>query len=277
MKQGMVFDIARGSFADGPGIRTVVFFKGCNLKCQWCHNPESQSAARQILFYENKCIGCGICRSVCHLKGESCDLCGTCIQHCQTGARQFCGKLLSVEDVMAEIQKDELFFEKSGGGVTFSGGECMLQTDFLLEILKRCKENGIHTAIDTAGHIPYERFERVLSFTDLFLYDVKVFNLQKHKEYVGVSNELILNNLKRLFEVGATIWIRIPIIPTVNDSVEEMESIKRYISECGVPEKIELLPYHKMGETKCKALGKHPYIFQTIDPEKMQMLKEIFS
>ena len=152
----------------------------------------------------------------------------------------------------------------------------MLQIEPLAEVLKMCKENGIHTAVDTAGYVPFENFEKILPYTDLFLYDIKLFDSEKHKKYTGVSNKLILENLKKLFSLGTKIWIRIPIIPSVNDDIDEMKKIKVFLDECGSPEKIELLPYHPMGESKSKALGKTPHLFEIPDPEKMKLLKEIF-
>ena len=275
MNKAIFFDIQRNSFVDGPGIRTTVFFKGCNLKCAWCHNPESQSAKPQMMFYKDKCTGCGKCKSVCPYHLEQCELCGKCTLYCPVDARKVCGKEHTVDEVLKEVLKDKAFYETSGGGVTFSGGECMLQIDFLAEILKKCKENGIHTAVDTAGHIPFESFEKILPYTDLFLYDIKIFDSQKHKQYVGVSNELILENLKKLFERKAKLWIRIPIIPDVNDSIEEIQKIKDFLKTIGTPEKIELLPYHAMGENKYRAIGKEPQIFKTPDAENMKRLKEI--
>ena len=281
MNKAFIFDIQRNSFVDGPGIRTTVFFKGCNLKCAWCHNPESQSAKPQMMFYKDKCTGCGKCKSVCPYHLEQCELCGKCTLcgrcglFCPTDARKVCGRDYTVEEVLTEVMKDTGFYDNSGGGVTFSGGECMLQIDFLLEILKKCKENGIHTAVDTAGHIPFESFEKILPYTDLFLYDIKIFDSQKHKQYVGVGNELILENLKKLFERKVKLWIRIPIIPDVNDSIEEIQKIKDFLKTIGTAEKIELLPYHAMGENKYRAIGKEPQIFKTPDAENMKRLKEI--
>ena len=275
MNKAIFFDIQRNSFVDGPGIRTTVFFKGCNLKCAWCHNPESQSAKPQMMFYKDKCTGCGKCKSVCPYHLEQCELCGKCTLYCPVDARKVCGKEHTVDEVLKEVLKDKAFYETSGGGVTFSGGECMLQIDFLAEILKKCKENGIHTAVDTAGHIPFESFEKILPYTDLFLYDIKIFDSQKHKQYVGVSNELILENLKKLFERKVKLWIRIPIIPDVNDSIEEIQKIKDFLKTIGTAEKIELLPYHAMGENKYRAIGKEPQIFKTPDAENMKRLKEI--
>ncbi len=276
MNKAILFDIERNSFVGGPGIRTTVFFKGCNLKCAWCHNPESQSTKPQMLFYRDKCTGCGKCKAVCPTP-ENCTLCGKCTFYCPVDARKVCGKEYTVEEVLKEILKDKAFYENSGGGVTFSGGECMLQIDFLSEILKRCKENGIHTAVDTAGHVHFEHFEKILPCTDLFLYDVKVFESQKHKQYTGVGNELILENLKKLFAVGAKIRIRVPVIPDVNDSVEELQKIKKFLADCGKPEKVELLPYHAMGENKYRSIGIEPQNFKAPDAKKIKQLKEIFA
>lgn len=270
-----IFDLQRNSFVDGPGIRTTVFFKGCNLKCAWCHNPESQSAKPQMMFYKDQCTGCGKCRQVC--KQEACILCGKCTFYCPVDARKVCGKEYTPEEVLAEVIKDKAFYDNSGGGVTFSGGECMLQIDFLLECLKKCKKEGIHTAVDTAGHIPFESFERILPYTDLFLYDIKSIDSEKHKQYTGVENGRILENLKKLFAAGANLWIRIPVIPDVNDSIEEMQRIKAFLAEYGKPEKVELLPYHAMGENKYRSIGKEPQIFKTPDAEKLKQLKEIFT
>lgn len=272
--KAVIFDIERNSFVDGPGIRTTVFFKGCNLRCAWCHNPESQSFQPQMMYYRDKCTGCGKCKKIC--QNEECTLCGRCTIFCPMDARKVCGKEYEIEEVLSEVIKDKSFYENSGGGVTVSGGECMLQIDFLCEILKKCKQNGIHTAVDTAGHIPFAYFEKVLPYTDLFLYDVKIFDAEKHKKYVGVGNEQILDNLKKLLAKGTPIWVRIPIIKGLNDSVEELQKIKAFFAENGMPEKVELLPYHAMGENKYFAIGQEPRKFQAPDEERMKQLKEIF-
>ena len=276
MTKAIIFDIERNSFVDGPGIRTTVFFKGCNLKCAWCHNPESQDFKPQMMFYKDKCKGCGKCKEICPTP-DRCTLCGKCTIYCPVDARKVCGREYTVDEVFAEVIKDKAFYDNSGGGVTFSGGECMLQIDFLLEILKKCKENGIHTAVDTAGHIPFESFKKILPYTDLFLYDIKIFDTQKHKQYVGVGNELILENLKKLFKANAKIWIRIPIVPNINDSIEEMQKIKDFLDKNGKPEKIELLPYHAMGENKYSAIGEKVCSFNTPTNETMGLLKSIFN
>ena len=276
MTHGLIFDIERCSYVDGPGIRTTVFFKGCNLRCAWCHNPESQSTAPQMLFYANKCTSCGRCEENCPHSLEVCELCGRCTLNCPHNAREICGKEYTVSEVLGKIVRDKTFYVHSGGGVTFSGGECMLQIDFLEELLKECKKNGIHTAVDTAGHVPFEAFERILPYTDLFLYDVKCYDTAKHQRFTGVGNERILQNLKKLLSREIPVWVRIPVVPTVNDSVEEMGCIHRFLNECGKPEKIELLPYHAMGTHKYAALGKAAPALQAPDPKKMAVLNSVF-
>ncbi|MBQ9131439.1 MAG: glycyl-radical enzyme activating protein [Clostridia bacterium] len=274
--KAILFDIQRNSYVDGPGIRTTVFFKGCNLRCAWCHNPESQSAAPQMMFYQNKCVGCGKCKEKCPNGLESCDLCGKCTLYCPRDAREICGREYTAQEVLSTILKDKTFYENSRGGVTFSGGECMLQIDFLEELLKKCKENGIHTAVDTAGHVPYRQFERILPYTDLLLYDVKCFDDDKHRHYTGVGNELILENLKKLLKTEKPVWIRIPVIPGVNDTAEEMERINAFLDSCGAPERVELLPYHAMGEHKYAALHQGAQHFSPPSAELMRHLNRIF-
>jgi len=261
-----IFDIERNSFVDGPGIRTTVFFKGCNLRCIWCHNPESQNFKKEILFYKNKCTGCGRCKD---LTADDENF------FCFNDAKEICGKEYAVDEVFTEVIKDKEYYGTSGGGVTFSGGECMLQIDFLTEILKKCKENGIHTAVDTAGHIPWESFEKIIPDTDLFLYDIKAMNDEIHKEYTGVSNSLILENLARLLKSNVGVWVRVPIISGVNDSEDEMKKIKSFFEANGYPEKVELLPYHAMGEHKYAALNRKSENFVVTDKGKMNELKNI--
>lgn len=277
MKTAIVFDIQNGSYVDGPGIRTTVFFKGCNLRCAWCHNPESQSAKVQMMFYKNRCTGCGKCKEKCPNGLKRCDFCGRCELFCPHDARKIVGNECTVDEVLREILKDKDFYENSGGGVTFSGGECMLQIDFLNEILKLCKENDIHTAVDTAGCVPYEHFEQILPYTDLLLYDVKCIDSEKHKFFTGACNDLILENLKKLLATNKAMWIRIPVIPGVNDTVEEMKKIKFFLNTYGKPEKIELLPYHAMGEHKYSALGNPVPKFNVPAAEKIAELKSVFN
>ncbi len=271
-----IFDIQRNSFVDGPGIRTTVFFKGCNLRCKWCHNPESQSHKIQMLFYRSKCTGCGKCAEICPNHLESCTLCGKCELYCVNDARQICGKEYTVDDVLAEVKKDKIFYDASGGGVTCSGGECMLQIDFLCELLSKCNEQGIHTAVDTAGDVPWKYFEKILPYTDLFLYDVKALSEELHLVGTGVSNKRILENLKRLaIEQKADIIIRIPVIKGFNADIVELKKIKAFLDSIGI-KKVELLPYHKMGEHKYEALGIPGVIYAEPSKEEMDEYKKIF-
>ena len=267
-----IFDIQRASFVDGPGIRTTVFFKGCNLRCAWCHNPESQSVKREMLFYKNRCTGCGKCKEKCPNSLEKCDFCGKCALFCPHDAREICGKEYTIDDVVHEVIKDKAIYENSGGGVTFSGGECMLQIDFLEEVLKKCKEQGIHTAVDTAGQVSFDKFERILPYIDMFLYDIKIADSEKHKKYVGAPNELIISNLERLISLGKRVWVRVPVISGINDTEEEILAIKKIANGA---EKIELLPYHAMGEHKYEALGRAVTKFSAPNDEKMRELRKM--
>ena len=247
----LIFDIQRCSTVDGPGARTTVFFKGCNLDCFWCHNPEGKKSCAQTAFFADRCIGCGACRRVCKRGEGECLFCAECERICERGARRVYGRRMSIEELLRIIRQDKIFYTATNGGVTFSGGECMLYDCFLAELLRACKEEGIHTAVDTAGHVPYESFERVLPYTDLFLYDVKCIDSERHKRGTGVYNGLILENLEKLMRTGKDIIIRVPVIPGFNDG-EELERIKEYVAKRGLS--AEYLEYHEMGENKRKAL-----------------------
>ncbi len=274
MIKANIFDITRNSFVDGPGIRTTVFFKGCNLRCAWCHNPESQNSEREMMFFKNKCTGCGTCKEVCPNHLESCDFCGKCERYCPQNARKLCGKEMTVDEVIQEVIKDKVFYDASGGGVTFSGGECMLQIDFLAECLRKCKENGIHTAVDTAGLVPWRYFEKILPFSDLFLYDVKLIDKEKHKRFVDADNDLILENLKKLSATEKDVIVRIPVIGGVNDNETEMNKIAEVLNNIRYSD-IELLPYHKLGENKYEALGIRRKRFTVPSKEIMEKLRGI--
>lgn len=271
-----LFDIQRVSTVDGPGIRTTVFFKGCNLKCLWCHNPESQSGGKQLLYYQDKCTHCGLCRSVCPNDLAACSHCGQCEKVCPNDARSICGKDYTIAEVMDIVMKDEKFYRYSGGGVTFSGGECMLQLEGLLALLKECKGSGIQTAIDTAGNVPFSSFERIREYTDIFLYDIKCMDPQRHERFTGVDNLRILSNLTKLLQTGVRLHIRIPIIPTVNESLAEMLKVKGFFDENGWPESIELLPYHRMGERKAMALCSPAPSFEIPSRAKLEELQAVF-
>lgn len=271
-----IFDIERNSFVDGPGIRTTVFFKGCNLKCKWCHNPESQAPEKEMMLYKDKCIGCGKCREVCPNHLKKCDFCGKCELFCAADARRICGKEYTVDEVLSEILKDKSFYETSDGGATFSGGECMLQIDFLCELLKKCKENGIHTAVDTAGNVPWKYFEFIIPYTDMFLFDVKCISENLHIAGTGASNRLIIENLTTLSSVfKGSIFIRIPVIGSFNDTKEEMNKIKEFLNNINF-DKIELLPYHNMGNNKYTTLNRVLPDYIVPDKNKMDKFQKIF-
>lgn len=275
--QGLLFDIQKSSFVDGPGLRTTVFFKGCHLHCKWCHNPESQSARPEMLFYADKCVGCGACERVCPHHLKACDYCGTCETYCPKDARKVCGKRYTVDEVFAEVVKDKAFYDASGGGVTFSGGECLLQIDFLTALAKKCRENGIQTAVDTAGDVPWASFEKVLPYTDLFLYDLKCFDEKKHIEGTGVSNRRLLDNLRRLSdETDVPIIVRIPVVPGFNDGEEELSRMADFLKTVR-HDGVECLPYHAMGEHKYAALGRDFERFPVPDKERMEEIRRLFA
>ena len=240
------FNIMRYSIHDGPGIRTTVFFKGCPLSCKWCHNPESFDQKPQQIFNSQKCIKCGYCDTKPKGVGEN----------CPTGARETIGYEISVPELMTEINKDLLFYEQSGGGVTFSGGEPLYQAEFLLEVLTKCKEDYINTAIDTSGYCDTETMLKAAETANYILYDIKFIDSDKHEKYCGVPNGLILENLKYLSETKAKLLLRIPVIPSVNDDIPEMIGIFDFIKGFENIEIIHLLPYHNIQSDKYKRLGK---------------------
>ena len=270
-----IFDIQKNSFIDGPGIRTTVFFKGCNLKCKWCHNPESHSFFPEMMFWKNKCVNCGKCKSICHYELKDCDLCGKCTVYCPTHAKEVSGKTYTVSEIVKEVAMDKIFYDYSGGGVTFSGGECMLQIDFLEKALYECQKLGIHTAVDAAGNVPWEYFERIIPYTNVFLYDVKCYSNDLHIEGTGGSNKRILDNLKRLSDTfEGDIIIRVPVIPTFNDDAEELEKMADLLQKINYKD-IDILPYHVMGNNKYEALGKECHTYPTPSEESIENIKKI--
>jgi len=290
MVKGIITNIQKYCLQDGPGIRTTVFLKGCPLQCQWCHNPETQSEAPELFILENRCIQCGLCLEACpedaiqrnphHFAtlSDRCGMCGRCAEVCPTGARDIVGKEISVDALMDEIRRDVLFYDDSRGGVTFSGGEPLHQIEFLLALLRACRAEEIHTAVDTCGFGPEEPLLDMASQTDLILYDLKLFNSADHLKWIGVSNETILRNLTALGRMQHRIWIRIPIIPGINDSVDPLEALARFIEPLPGIEQIHLLPYHRTGVQKLKRLG-HNLPKQDIPPphkEDFQRLAEPF-
>jgi pyruvate formate lyase activating enzyme len=273
-----IFDIKRYAINDGPGIRIVIFTKGCNLHCAWCHNPESISASREKMYAPNKCIGCSTCVAACPEKAltltsegivtdvSRCKTCGKCAEVCPTMAIEMSGHTMKVDEIMDEIEKERVFFDQSGGGVTFSGGEPVLHNEFLIRLLDECGRRNIHRAVDTAGMINAEILLEVAKHTDLFLFDLKMMDSEKHRRWIGVPNGKILGNLKKLSATGATIFIRIPLIGGVNDDAENMEATAKFVASLsGEKKPVSLLPYHKIAQTKYQKLGR---------PDDFQLLQE---
>ncbi len=287
--KGRLFDIQRYSSHDGPGIRTTVFFQGCGLRCRWCHNPESFEQQPAILFTPASCISCGACAGVCPVNAHSfrpehefdrlrCTHCGRCAEVCPSKALERSGGDQTLEEVLQVIRRDLPFYRSSGGGVTLSGGEVLLQPDFAAELLKKCKEEGMHTAADTAGLVPWEAFLKVLPWTDLFLYDIKAVTPELHQRATGADNALILENYRRLREAGAQIWVRIPVVPGYTEDKEELRRIAAFLKG-KEPACVELLRFHRMAESKYRALGMDYEMKETQPPETeaMEAYRELIS
>jgi pyruvate formate lyase activating enzyme len=265
---GLVSNIQRYSVNDGPGIRTTIFFKGCPLSCAWCHNPESVLPQRELMLRPDRCIGCGQCLFACQhgaVRWEEgravtdrlkCVGCGCCVEGCYAEARAIVGTEVSVDEAMSEIVKDAVFYRQSGGGVTFSGGEPFSQPEFLLGMLEACKAEDIHTAVDTSGHAAPELFGRAAGLVDLYLYDIKTLDDVRHRDFTGVSNSLILENLKRLAGHRTRVVVRVPVIPAVNDDLAGMQRIGEFVGGLGGIDEIHLLPYHSSGIDKYRRLGR---------------------
>lgn len=289
MDKIFISNIQRFSTKDGPGIRTTVFFKGCPLRCLWCHNPETHIAHEEIMYNSENCVLCQRCVNACKegavtLSGntiatdrERCTFCGKCADVCYYNAREICGRLFSSGEVSEILKKDKSFYSESGGGITLSGGECMIYPNFILSVLRSCKSENIHTAIDTSGFAPWESFEKTLPYTDLFLYDIKAFDNELHKKLTGVENKLILENLKKLSDSGKEIFLRLPLIEGCNANEREITAIadmtKNYHISC-----VNLLPYHDMGKYKYTKLDRFydGESMRTPSEEKLNLFKTIF-
>lgn len=283
--QGLIFNIQKYSIHDGPGIRTTVFLKGCPLSCSWCHNPESQFLQKELMLFANRCISCGECIKVCstgalsnnegviYRNAQLCTMCGNCAEMCYTNSIEVAGCEVSAIDLVKELEKDVIFYDSSKGGVTISGGEPLSQGEFTLELLQRCKQMEYHTAVDTCGFGNSSMLEEISKYTDLFLFDIKLVDQERHKQHTGVSNGIILQNLKLLSALGKRIWIRVPIIPGINDDEENIAATAQLIMSTAGVEQVNLLPYHNAAMEKYKRLKKEYQLGDIKIPQKDYMDK----
>lgn len=282
-----VFDIQRFSVHDGPGIRSTVFLKGCPLSCLWCCNPESQKWHPEVLLNADLCIGCNRCVTACptgavvnnqgqlSYNRQICTDCGSCVETCYADARTIKGAMMNVDQMVDAIIKDRAFYDNSGGGVTFSGGEPLMHAAFLEEVMKRCVEQGIHISVETCGHVPMANIERIAPYVSLFLFDIKHTDSEKHKAFTGVDNAQILANCRRLAELGREISIRVPVIPTFNMDEPTLSSIAQFAHEIGA-KNMHLLPYHRFASNKYNMLGRtywHPGV-EKAEVEDVEVLRD---
>jgi len=284
--KGIIFNIQRYSIHDGPGIRTTVFLKGCPLTCFWCQNPESQRLEPEILFDRTRCTSCGQCIVTCpsgsnaltdkvvKIDRNKCTGCGQCVAVCPNQSRRLAGRSATVDEVMEEVLRDRRFYENSGGGITLSGGEPSMQADFALELLRRCKEDRLHTALDTCGYTLRKTMQRLLEYTDLVLYDIKCLDPAKHIRATGKSNELILENAKKMAR-SKEMWIRVPLVPGFNDSEEEVRMILTFIKEELGLTKTDLHRYNPLGEEKYERLDRPCTHLAPQREEHIEKLREI--
>ena len=288
-----IFNIQKFSTHDGDGVRTTIFFKGCPLRCMWCHNPESQHYYKELIFHHHKCTACGRCVAKCKQGANSivdgkivfdrskCTACGVCTDWCITEARELAGMEYTVDALVKEAMKDKIFYEQSGGGVTLSGGEVMASQhmDYVEEVCRKLHENGVSVFIDTSGYTDYENLKRILPYVDVFLYDIKVMDPEDHKKYIGVDNSLILENLKKLSDEGAGLYIRLPIIQQVNATDEHIESVIHFLKENNIhARQVNLLPYHDIGKGKYASLDMEYHDDEMSVPvsELMEHFKSMF-
>ena len=284
---GTVFNIQHYSIHDGPGIRTDVFLKGCFLRCAWCQNPESQLIKQQLFYFKAKCTGCGRCVDICPEHGiqineaksntdrSKCKGCGRCVQVCPNEARSLIGKEMTVLEVFQKVKGDEIFYKRSNGGVTLTGGEPLFQSDFSKNLLSLCRRAGVHTVMETCGYTIWETLEDILQYVDLVLYDFKHMNEEKHQKFTGVSNALVLDNVRKIYhELKIPIWARIPVIPGYNDSDENIHASAKFVAnELSTSIPVQLLAYHQLGESKYERLGQEGKNISITPPTNEHMLK----
>jgi pyruvate formate lyase activating enzyme len=289
---GLIWDIKKYAIHDGPGIRTTVFLKGCPLRCPWCCNPESQDLRLEIIWLAENCIYCNRCLDICpsHAISEErgqkkliirnlCDFCGLCVNHCPHQALNWIGKRMTVNEVLKEVVEDAIFYERSGGGLTLTGGEPMAQPDFAYELLRQYKvrERGGHTAIETCGFVDWPTLSRILEYTDLVLYDIKHMDSDHHFRLMGVSNELILQNARRIAESSSRLVIRLPLIPGINDTRENIRKTAAFAHKLPHVEELDLLPYHGLGEKKYARLGREYALARTpsLTPSRLAEIRSL--
>ncbi len=282
----MLFNIQKSSIHDGYGLRTLVFFKGCPLRCLWCANPESQSYQPELMESHSKCIGCGACEKVCPVHAihpdkegfivdrTQCTRCFTCAEHCFAGSKYVIGKDYTVPELLKEIEKDKIFYDIKGGGVTFSGGEPLTQPEYLAEITEACQRKGIHVMLESCAVGDYEKFKSALPYIDGMFTDIKHIDPEKHKELTGSTNELILSNIQKISAFGIPITIRTPIVPSLNDTEENIRGIAAFIKMLPTVKDYELLFYHNFGVNKYKALSR-PYTLGGLEPPADEQMKNL--
>ncbi|MGB9906251.1 MAG: glycyl-radical enzyme activating protein [Candidatus Saccharicenans sp.] len=289
--KALIFDLKRYAVHDGPGIRLNVFFKGCPLHCLWCHNPEGVAFEPELLLMPNRCARCGDCLRACRYGALSqnsegqvaadrgrCTLCGDCLEACQREAIAIVGREMSVEEIVAEAEKERVFFEQSGGGVTLTGGEPLAQPALAEALMDGLRRRGLQVALDTSGYAPREIFLRLAEKADLILFDLKLMDEKKHQQYTGVSNRPILENLKALETVGRPVWVRFPLIPGVNADDQNLEAMAEFLSALKTVQQLSVLPYHKGGVEKFRRLGREAEfaVFEPPSPEQVEKVIGFF-
>lgn len=273
MESGLVFNIQRFSVHDGPGLRTTVFLKGCPAHCPWCHNPESQSHVPELLSFPERCIDCGTCRSVCPHGTDPalCTACGVCAEACPAEARQVAGRIMTVGDVLDVVSRDRIFYEESGGGVTFSGGEPFAQPAFLRALLAASKQAGLSTVVDTCGSVARRMLLDAAPLVDLFLFDLKMLDAERHVKVIGVPLAPILANLEALASANHAIWVRVPIVPSFTDADRDLAAIAALAASLPAVRRVSLLPYHAIGAGKFARLRKDYELAHIAPPDRRRM------